>query len=300
MSEARFITALGTPLQGDDQLHLDGLAEHLNDQAAAGIDSLLVAGTMGLMPLHRDETWRELVTQTVALGRGRFELLVGATDLSTSRALQRMVFLNTVAGIDGVVVMAPGLIKFTDAEYVAYFTALADASKQPLYLYDLQPLTGVNLSVQTIVRLAEHPNIAGIKLSANVPKAVQLQMHLDGRPFRLIIAEPVLSDMLFRHGYAEHLDGIYAICPHWASALIRAARREDWGEAAYWQRKLTKIKELFQSGSFGPTLTGLMNLRGLPGRYAPRPISDPDEAYLAHLRQQPVVGELLATAIAES
>ena len=294
MRIARFITALGTPLQDDDRLHVAGLADHLDDQAAAGIDALLVAGTMGMMPLLTEATWRELVTQSVTLARGRFELLIGATDLSTARALERVAFLNTIEGIDGVVVMAPGLIKFAEAEYLAYFGALADASRRPLYLYDLEPLTGAHLSVATIGRLADHPNIAGIKLSSNVAKAAQLHLHLAGKPFRLILSEPVLSDMLFRHGYDEHLDGIYCVCPHWAAALAHAARQGDWDEAARWQARLSAIKELFQRNPFGPTFTGLMNLRGLEGRYAPRPLSVPDEAYLTRLRQYPIVCELLA------
>ncbi len=98
MADARFITAIGTPLDEQDRLLVEGLAEQLNDQAEAGIDSLLVGGTMGLLPMQRDETWKELVTQSVALSRGRFELLVGATDISTGRILDRIRFLNTVSG----------------------------------------------------------------------------------------------------------------------------------------------------------------------------------------------------------
>lgn len=300
MANARFITAIGTPLTEDDQLHVEGLDRHIDDQAEAGIDSLLVAGTMGLLPLQTDTVWHQLIEQSVALNRGRFEMLVGATDVSTPRALARIDFLNGVEGVDGVVIMAPGLFKFTPSQYVSYFSDLADASRYPLYLYDLEPVTGVHLSVDTVLTLAEHPNIAGIKLSANVPEAVRLQTRLNGSPFRLIIAEPVISDMLFRHGYAEHLDGIYAIAPHWAVSLAEAVRRDDWEGADSWQWKLTQIKELFLELPFSEVFTALMNLRGFPGKFAPRPMSQPGAAFIDELRQQPVVRELLAETTVEA
>jgi len=300
MSKPRFITAAGTPLTDDDQLHVEGLSLHLEDQAQAGIDSLLMGGTMGMMPLQTDQTWRDLIEQSVALGGGRFEMLVGATDLSTSRALGRVEWLNTVDGIDGVVVMVPGVLKFTEPEYIAYFTDLADASHTPIYLYDLEPLTGVHLSVQTVLKLAEHPNIAGIKLSANVPEAARIHSQIAGSDFRLIVAEPGLSDMLFRHGYNEQLDGIYAIAPHWAAALAEAAGREDWDAAAQWQEKLTRVKELFLELPFSKAITAAMNLRGLPGKFAPRPMSLPDEAFMEELRQGPVIAQLLADSPVEA
>ena len=300
MADARFITAIGTPLTEDDRLHVEGLTRHIDDQAEAGIDSLLVAGTMGLLPMQTDTVWQEVIAHSIALNRGRFEMLVGATDTSTPRALERIDFVNTFEGIEGVVVMAPGVFKFTPAQYVSYFSDLADASRYPLYLYDLEPVTGVHLSVDTVLTLAEHPNIAGIKLSGNVPEAVRLSSRLNGSPFRLIIAEPSLSDMLFRHGYAEHLDGIYAIAPHWAASLVEAVRRDDWDAADAWQWKLTQIKELFLDLPFSEVFTALMNLRGIPGRFAPRPMSQPDAAFIHEIRQRPVVRELLAKTAIEA
>jgi dihydrodipicolinate synthase/N-acetylneuraminate lyase len=300
MTNARFITAIGTPQTDDAQLHSKGLAQHIEDQAQGGIDGLLVAGSMGTMPLLTDQTWRDLLRKSIELGRGRFEMLVGATDLGTARAIERIRFVNTLDGIDGVVVLAPGLYKYSQTQYIDYFTNLADMSRYPLYLYDLEPLTGVHLPVETVLTLSKHKNIAGIKLSANVPESLRLHRQLDGAPFRLIISEPVLSDMLFRQGHEEHLDGIYVFAPHWAAALVAAAKRDDWVEAAIWQRKLSDIKELFLTLPIGPLFTGLMNLRGIKGIFMPKPFELPDEAFIETLKQLPVVEELLATTTAQA
>lgn len=296
MTEARFITAIGTPLTEDDQLHLEGLARHLDDQAAGGIDSLLIAGTMGLFQLLTEKTWRDLVVNGIQLSRDRFELLIGVGDQSTARTLDRIEFVNRLDGLHGVVVLTPSFIKFSEKQYIDFYTHMADESRYPLFIYDLQPLTGVHLSVDALSKLARHPNIAGIKLSANVPEAVRLRMRVEGEAFRIIVAEPVLSDMLFRSGFSEHLDGIYAVCPHWATALTRAAHQEDWDAAAHWQQRLTGIKELFIAHPFSQVFTALMNERGIPGRFAPRPFEAPDARFITQLRQSPLVRELLTPA----
>ena len=60
MNQPYFITAIGTPLTQEEQLHEEGLAVQLEDQWAAGIDGILVAGSMGAMQLLSDETYRRL------------------------------------------------------------------------------------------------------------------------------------------------------------------------------------------------------------------------------------------------
>ncbi len=294
MTEARFITALGTPLHSDDRLHVEGLEQHIEDQASAGIEGLLLAGTMGLMQMQSDQTWRDLVKHGIAMGRGRFEMLVGITEQSTSRVLDRVAYTNTIDGIDGVVALTPSLIKPNEAEQIAHYKRIADESRYPVFIYDLQLLTGVHLSVEAVHELSKHPNINGIKLSANVQDAVRLRLHIDDASFRIIVAEPAISDMLFRCGYGEHLDGIYAIAPQWATALAEAAKQDDWETAAHWQAKLTGIKEMFLNYPFAPAFTALMRLRGFVGKYAPSPLSEPDAAMIETLKQHPVVQELPA------
>lgn len=292
--DVRFITALGTPLDEEDGLLLEGLDAHLADQARAGIDSLLVGGTMGLMPLLPDQTWRDLVLQAVGRSRGRFELLIGAADVSTARVFDRILFTNTIKGIAGVVVMAPGLIRFTGDELFDFYTDIAKRSCAPVYVYDLEPLTGARLSIDLICRLAEHPNIAGIKLSANVPKAASLRLRLGSDPFRLIIAEAALTDMMVRSGYPEHLDGIYAMCPHWATALAAAAHGDDWESASDYQGLLIAIKELCSSElPLWGVFTEIMNQRGIQGKFAPRPIRMLNLAQREQLLNEPIVKHLL-------
>ena len=76
--QTHLISAICTPLADDDSLHVDGLAAHLDDQWRHGISGVLIAGSMGLMQLLDDATYRNLVRHGVQFSAGRGEILVGA------------------------------------------------------------------------------------------------------------------------------------------------------------------------------------------------------------------------------
>ena len=137
-------------------------------------------------------------------------------------------------------VLTPYLIKFEPEELVGYYRALADSSRHPLYLYDLPSLTGVKLDFETVERVAQHPNIAGIKASCEAAWTKELIRRMGDR-FRIIIAQPTIVDALLREGICEHLDGMFAVAPVWTMSLVRAAQSGDWDLAAAYQRRLTRL-----------------------------------------------------------
>jgi 4-hydroxy-tetrahydrodipicolinate synthase len=272
----RFITAIATPLNPDDSLHEEGLEIEIADQFNAGIDGLLVAGTMGAMQLLPDETYQQLVRWSLEFADGRGEVLVGAGDTSLGRTLERIRFLNEQR-IDGVVVLAPYFTLPTQEELLDYYRALAEASRAPLYLYDIPQVTRAKLEIDTVLRLAEHPNIRGIKCSDEPTYARQL-IDLIGDRFRVLMAASLLLDVFLRQGVREHLDGIFCLCPRQIVALGRAAQREDWTTATHLQQELNRTFRLLRARGLWPAFTALMNALGMPGRFRPRPYRQWDRA----------------------
>ena len=271
MSQAYFITAIGTPLTEDEQLDQEGLEAHLADQWNSGINGILVAGTMGAMQLLSDETYRMLVEKSVEISSGKGEVLVGAGDAGFARSRDRILFINELR-IDGIAVLAPFFWRFSQSELIEYFSSLADVAKAHLYLYDLPRVTGTKLSMETVLKLAQHPNIAGIKISGEIEFARRLLDNV-GDSFRVITAEPCLTDMLLGHGMHSHLDGMWAMCPSWTVSIGKCAARGDWAGASENQRKVAELKEIailkYGFGSF----TDVMNARGIRGFFAPRPFA---------------------------
>ncbi len=263
------ITAIATPLCADDTLHEEGLEILINEQLQAGIDGLLIGGTMGAMQLLTDETYCRLIHRSIALARGRGELLAGAGDLSFARTWQRMQFLNTLP-LDGIAVLPPFFLPYDAEELFDYYHALADESRLPLYLYDVPQVTKVKLEMETVLKLAKHPNIRGIKCSDEPSYARQL-IDLAGEHFRVIMAAPLMLDVFLRQGVTEHVDGIFCLCPHRIVAIARAAVQQDWEQATAIQQGVNGAMRLLRKYGLWRSFTALMNALGTPGLMKPRP-----------------------------
>lgn len=292
-----FINAIGTPLDAEERLHVDGLHKHLHDQWSNKIDGILVAGTMGLLQLLRDETYRELVKASIEFSRARGEILIGAGDTGFVRTRDRIEFLNRFE-IDGVVVLSPYFVRFSQEELVGYYHALADASRHPLYLYHLPVLTKVDLALETVEQISRHPNIRGIKCSCDYEWTRQLSERI-GDCFRIIVAQPTRVTELTRAGVQEHLDGIFSLAPAWTSAMGVACQSSDWETATRYQSKINELLQVIQQAGVFPAFSAILNARGITGNFAPAPFRQLETPSLQVLLEQPIVRELIAVEDAD-
>jgi 4-hydroxy-tetrahydrodipicolinate synthase len=289
---AYLITATGTPLDVEERLHEEGLERHLADQWHAGIDGILIAGSMGLMQMLRAKTYRALVQRSAELSRGQGEVLIGVGDIGFVRTRER-IEVACQHRIDGVVAVAPYFFRFPQGQMVDYFSALADVSPVPLYLYDLPARTGVEIDMSSYERLAKHPNIKGAKISGRIEIARQLIQQY-GDKFRVIVAEPQSLADLLAEGVTNHLDGIFAVAPHWLKELSSAAEVGDWQEAAAIQTRVNRLLDLLRSQQsvFG-AFTAMMNARGIPGNFHAAPSPALNEAERSALLATDIMQELL-------
>lgn len=295
MTTPRLIHAVCTPLTETEALHRAGLEAHLDAVWASGASGILIGGTMGLMQLHREETYGDLVRHGVALSKGRGEILVGIGDTSLTRTLEKL----RVAGeteVDGVVVLTPYFIKYTRRDLLDYFRAVADRSKKPVFVYYLPVLTGVQLDLAFVAELARHPNIRGIKCSCDYSWAHQLRTMVSA-DFRVIVAQPHLVPVMARAGVEENLDGIFAVVPRLTKRLVDACARQSWAEAEADQALLSEFLRLI-ADSYGifPACEVILNQQGVPGHFCPAPIAPLNEQRRADLLAEPVVRKILAVA----
>ena len=267
---ARFIGALGTPLDEDECLLEASLEKHLHEQWSNGMRGVLVAGTMGIMQLLRDQTYVSLVKYSVEFSAGRGDVFVGAGDTGFARTRDRIICLNQFA-VDGVFVITPYFLKFGQAELLDYYRALASLSKHPLYIYDAPARTGTKLDFETVERLAEHPNIHGIKCTCGVEWTRELIGRVDAR-FRVIPSALQEMHVLLRAGITQHLDGLFGLMPNWTAAIAQAADLKDWDRVDELKNRFVRLFELVRRfGSFA-SYTAIVNARGIPGNFAPAPL----------------------------
>ena len=158
----RVLTAMVTPFTADGALDLDGaqrLAVHLVD---AGNDGLVLNGTTGESPTTSDAEKEQLVRAVLEAVGDRAVIVagVGTNDTRHSVELARQA---EQAGAHGLLTVTPYYNKPPQEGLYQHFTAIADATGLPVMLYDIPGRSGVPISTETIVRLAEHPRIVANK-----------------------------------------------------------------------------------------------------------------------------------------
>lgn len=168
MKTGRFgtiVTAMITPMAADGSVDLDEakrLARWLCDHGSTG---LVVAGTTGEGPTLSDDEKLALfaaVTDGVA-GRAKVVANTGGNDTRRSVELTKRA---CACGVDGILAVGPYYNKPPQAGLIEHFRAIADASSVPVMIYNIPGRTCVNVLPETLLRLAEHPNIVAVKESS--------------------------------------------------------------------------------------------------------------------------------------
>ena len=158
----RMLTAMITPFRSDLSLDLDGaqaLAAHL---VAAGNDGLVISGTTGESPTTSDEEKDALVRAVVEAVGDRAQVIAGVGSNDTLHTVE-LAHRAAKAGAHGLMVVTPYYNRPPQAGLLHHFQAAADATELPVLLYDIPGRTGRAIEVETLVRLAEHPQIVAVK-----------------------------------------------------------------------------------------------------------------------------------------
>jgi 4-hydroxy-tetrahydrodipicolinate synthase len=161
-SIGRVLTALATPFLSDgalDEVGAGVLARHV---ASTGSDGLVIGGTTGESPtLRDDELWR-LVAAVRAAVPDTVRITVGTGTNDTQRSVERT-RRAADEGVDGVLVVTPYYNRPSQAGLVAHFTAVAAATGLPVLLYDIPARTGREIALESLIALAQIPNVIGVK-----------------------------------------------------------------------------------------------------------------------------------------
>lgn len=156
------LTAMVTPFKDDGSVDLaatEALAIRLVEQ---GCDGLVVGGTTGeYSTMTDDEHFAVFSTVRDAVG-DKVALVAGAGSNDTHHTLH-LSGQAQKAGMDGLLIVTPYYNKPTQTGVVAHFETVADAVELPIMLYDIPGRTGIPLSADTLLRLAEHPKIVAVK-----------------------------------------------------------------------------------------------------------------------------------------
>ena len=168
-------TALVTPFKLDGSLDEAALRELVRWQVDSGIDFLVPCGTTGETPTLSHDEWLRVVDVTIETAAGRVPIMAGATSNNTREAVAKAKEISARPGVDYVLTATPYYNKPTQEGVYQHFKAIAGASAKPLVLYNIAGRTGTNIETSTLLRLAEVPNIAGVKeASGNISQIAEV------------------------------------------------------------------------------------------------------------------------------
>lgn len=157
------ITAMITPMSPDGAIDYDGaarLADYLVTEMRN--DGLVVNGTTGEAPTTTEAEQEQLLRVVLEAVGDRAKVVAGVGTNATAHTIE-LSHQAERAGCHGLLVVAPYYNKPPQAALAAHFTAVADATSLPILIYDIPHRTGVPVATETLVRLAEHPRIIGVK-----------------------------------------------------------------------------------------------------------------------------------------
>jgi 4-hydroxy-tetrahydrodipicolinate synthase len=235
-----------------DELSLRRLVRHY---ASGPVDGFILAATSGegllLAPGELEHLVAAVRAELAELPR-ILPICLGLAGASTQQ-LKQMLDLTAMSPIDGYLISAPYYLRPSQRGLLAHFTALADHAAWPIVLYNIPYRSSVNLTNETLLRLAEHPNIVGMKdCCAQRAQSIEL---LRARPsgFRVLTGEDAQSFEALSDG----ADGAILLSAHveteiFASVIKHMAAGEREAASAQWQRVSELTRLLFTEPSPAP------------------------------------------------
>lgn len=244
------VPPLVTPLLSDDALDVVGLERLVEHVVGGGVHGLFVLGTTGEGPSLSTAVQKELVGRVVTLVAGRVPVLVGISDASLAESVA-LASCAAERGADAVVAAPPYYFPAGQEPLVRWGRELADRVPLPLLLYNMPEMTKHMLEADTIRRLADCPNIVGVKDSggdlgyfADVVRVAQA-----ARPdWSLFVGPELLLPEACRLGGHGAIPGGANVMPRLFADLYAAVRAGDTARVKSLLGQARQLAKLYDVG----------------------------------------------------
>lgn len=273
--------AIVTPFR-DGRVDSARLREQVEFQIAAGTTCLCPVGTTGESPTLSHEEHERVISEVVQTARGRIKVMAGTGSNSTSEAL-RLTKWAAKEGADAALIVAPYYNKPTQEGFYQHYRAIAEAVGLPVCVYNIPGRTGKNIEPETIVRMAELPNIAMVKeATGSLDQASQV---LGATDLTLLSGDDSLTLPLMSVGGEGVISVVGNVVPRDMIALVDAYRQGDTKLACQLHHKLFPLCRDMLGLSTNPIpIKAAMQLLGRDTGELRLPMTPLDAASLAKLQ----------------
>ena len=222
--------ALVTPFKKDKSIDFTSLENLIDIQIVGGLDYLVTLGTTGESVVLSDEEKIEIFNCTVKKVNGRVPIVIGIGGNDTAAVIKSFIKFD-LTKVVAILSVSPYYNKPSQEGLYQHYIALADAAPKPILLYNVPGRTGRNMTAATTLRLAKHPNIAGIKEA--VSELTQMIAILKDRPSDFLVVSG--DDEMVMAQMACGCDGVISVAANAFakpfSDMIRFAMAGDFSMA---------------------------------------------------------------------
>ncbi len=217
------------------QVDFEALQRQVEFQVASGTTCVCPVGTTGECPTLSHDEHQRVISAAVEAAAGRIKVMAGTGSNSTDEAL-RLTRWAAKVGADAALVVAPYYNKPTQEGFFQHFQAIAQAVEIPICVYNIPGRTGKNIEPETIVRMAELPNITMVKeATGSLDQASQI---INATDLTVLSGDDSLTLPLMAVGARGVVSVVGNIVPKDVIALIEAFNSDDMAEARRLHHKL--------------------------------------------------------------
>jgi 4-hydroxy-tetrahydrodipicolinate synthase len=237
-------TALVTPFHQDGSIDDAALRNLVAWQIESGIDFLVPCGTTGETPTLTHDEWLHVIDTTIEVAAGRVPIVAGATSNSTHDAVEKAKEVAARPGVDAILTASPYYNKPTQEGQYRHFKAIAEAvGDKPIILYNVPGRTGANLEPATISRLAEIPNIVGVKEASGNMTQIAEAINSVPETFLVFSGDDAVTLPVIALGGVGVVSVASNEIPHEMATMTRAALNNDWAAARSIHRKYLALMQ---------------------------------------------------------
>lgn len=246
------LVALITPMRPDGSVDEDAFAAFVDWQIRQGTHGVVPVGTTGESPTLSHDEHRRVVEIAVEVADGRVPVIAGTGSNSTAEAISLTRHAKE-AGADAALVVTPYYNKPTQEGLYLHYTAIADAVDLPIIIYNIPPRSVIDMSAETMGRLARHKNIVGVKdATMNLARPLHTRRTC-GPEFCQLSGEDHTALSFLAAGGVGCISVTGNVAPRLCSEMHRAWQDGRVGEAIAIQDRLVPLHDaLFAETSPGP------------------------------------------------
>jgi len=277
------LVALITPMHADGSVDEKKLAEFIDWQIKEGTQGIVPTGTTGESPTLTHEEHKRVVEIAVEVAAGRVPVIAGTGSNSTAEALDFTRHAKK-AGADMAMLVTPYYNKPTQEGMYLHFSAVADAVDIPLIIYNIPPRSIIDMTPETMGRLAKHKNIVGVKdATANLARPYHTRRAC-GDDFMQFSGEDHTALAFLAVGGHGCISVTGNIAPRQCAEMHRLWGEGKMAEAMAIQERLVPLHDaLFSETSPGPVKYAA-SLLGLTAEKVRLPLAPPGEATRERVR----------------